>query len=209
MLPVRGADDLDADESAPMVLHDVRRIDRIAQAYGELLGRVPWQLFGTHTFRIHKAGRSGGVHPEAAHKAFRFFVSSINRELYGRDWGRRWHRGCQWAVGEELHKDGRLHLHSVISAPTGDLYRLLSFRQWHEFWRKEFGNNRLEAPRSQADVAGYLSKYVSKEGNVTLSPNFGAWLPPRPTYHATPGQPELIGTGQQHPITCGQLASHA
>lgn len=142
------------------------------------------------------AGRGGGVHPEAAHKAFRFFVSSINRELYGREWGRRWHRGCQWAVGEELHKDGRLHLHSVISAPTGDLYRLISYRAWHEFWRREFGNNRLEAPRSQSDVCGYVSKYVAKDGNVTLSPNFGAWLPPPPSYLATPGQPALIQADQ-------------
>jgi hypothetical protein len=149
-------------------------------------------MFATLTFRVHRAGRSGGVHPEAASKAFRFFASSINRELNGRDWGRRWHRGVQWAVGEELHKDGRLHLHAVLSAPTGDLYRLVNFRTWHEFWRKEFGNNRLEAPRSQGDVCAYLSKYVAKEGNVTLSPNFGAWLPPRPSYWATPGQTALI-----------------
>lgn len=149
-------------------------------------------MLATLTFRIHRAGRSGGVHPESAHKAFRFFVSSINRDLYGRDWGRRWHRGLQWALGEELHKDGRLHFHALLSAQHGDLYRLVSFRDWHEFWRREFGNNRLEAPRSQGDVCGYLSKYVAKDGNVTLSPNFGAWLPPRPSYWATPGQTELI-----------------
>jgi hypothetical protein len=166
-------------------------------------------MFGTHTFAVRKSGRGGGMHPEAAHKAFRFFVSSINRELYGHNWSKRPHRGCQWAVGEELHKDGRIHLHSVISAPTGDLYRLTSFRKWHELWRREFGFNRLEAPRSQADVCGYVSKYVAKDGNVTLSPNFGAWLPPPPSYLATPGQPGLIQPDQATPDHPRQMASLA
>lgn len=188
---------------------EMRHADRVAAGYAELLGRTSWQLFGTHSFRIHRAGRTGGVHPEAAHKAFRFFVSTLNRDLYGRDWGRRWHRGCQWAVGEEFHKDGRLHLHSVISAPTGDLYRLVSFRDLWQRWFKEFGVNRMEAPRSQGDVVGYVAKYVAKDGNVTLSPNFGAWLPPRPSYLATPGQPALVEADQQHSTPGGQLASHA
>lgn len=178
------------------VLRELRFADHVAQGYAKLLGRTPWQLFGTHTFRAHRAGRSGGVHPEAAHKAFRFFVSTLNRQLYGRDWGRRWHRGCQWAVGEELHRDGRIHLHSVVSAPSGDLYRLVSFRELHAHWFREFGVCRFEAPRSQGDVVGYVSKYVAKDGNVTLSPNFGAWLPPRPSYHAMPGQTALVGADQ-------------
>jgi hypothetical protein len=176
------------------VLPWVRPADRVAAGWAEFLGRTPWQLFGTHTFRVHHAGRTGGVHPEKANKAVRFFVSSINRRLYGRDWGRRWHAGCQWAVGQEFHKDGRLHLHSVIAAPTGDLFKLIRFSEWFDFWRKEFGNNRLERPRSQADVAHYVAKYVSKGGEVDLSKNFGAWLPPPISYEATPGQRVLIQT---------------
>lgn len=194
VLPVRrdscdddGCDGRDAD-SVPQL----RPSDCIAQGYAQLLGRVPWQMFGTHTFRIQHAGRTGGVHPEKASKALRFFVSSINRQLYGRDWSRRWHGGLQWAVGQEFHKDGRLHLHSVIAAPTGDLYRLVRFSDWHKFWRNEFGNNRLERPRSQAHVANYVSKYVAKGGEVDFSKNFGAWLPPPISFEATPMQPGLI-----------------
>lgn len=199
VLPVRG--DADADQHGPVpgdVLQPVRPIDLVAAGWAQFLGRTPWQLFGTHTFRIHHAGRSGGVHPEKASKALRFFVSSINRDLYGRDWGRRWHGGLQWAVGQEFHKDGRLHLHSVIAAPTGDLYRLVRFSEWHRFWRKEFGNNRLERPRSQEHVSHYIAKYVSKAGEVDFSKNFGAWLPPPISYVQEPGQPSLIHDDQQH-----------
>ena len=199
VLPVRREPDCDGDaDAASHALRTLRPADLVAQGYAELLGRQHWQLFGTHTFRIQHAGRTGGVHPEKAVKAFRFFVSSINRELYGRDWGRRWHRGCTWAIGQELHKDGRLHLHSVIAAPTGDLYRLVRFSEWWRFWHSEFGNNRLERPRSLEHVAHYIAKYVSKGGEVDVSPNFGAWLPPPISYEAVPGQPALILADQHH-----------
>lgn len=133
------------------------------------------------------------MHPESAAKAFRFFVSSINRELYSREWGKKWHRGLQWATGQEFHKDGRLHLHAVLAAPTGDLYKLVRFDQWHRFWRSEFGNNRLERPRSQRDAAGYIAKYVAKDGEVDFSKNFGAWQPPPLSYEVTPQQTAILG----------------
>ena len=197
VLPVRGFVDHDHDGGGQHdVLPELRPRDVIADGWAQFLGRTPWQMFGTHTFRIHHAGRTGGVHPEKASKALRFFISSINRQLYGRDWSRRWHGGLQWAVGQEFHKDGRLHLHSVIAAPTGDLYSLVRFDEWHKFWRKEFGNNRLERPRSQEHVSHYIAKYCSKGGEVDFSKNFGAWLPPPISYEATPRQPALIHADQ-------------
>lgn len=191
------------------MLHELRRGDLLAQGYAELLGRLRWQMFATLTWRVHKAGRTGGVHPEAASKAFRFFVSSINRSLYGRSWGERPHRGIQWATGQEFHRDGRLHLHAVLAAPTGDLYQLVRFDEWHRFWRKEFGNNRLERPRSQRDVSGYISKYVAKDGEVDFSANFGAWQPPPISYIAATRQPVLLGDYQQHTEHLRQVASPA
>lgn len=196
LLPLRrqAQDDARSELAEPDagLLLDVRPSDPVAAGWAEFLGGVRWQLFGTHTFRMHHVGRTGGVHPEKASKAFRWWVQRINAELYGRHWARRWHRGLQWAVGQEFHKDGRLHLHSVVAAPTGDLYRLIRFSEWHELWRKEFGNNRLERPRSQADVSQYIAKYVSKDGEVDVSSNFGAWLPPPISYEATPGQRAFI-----------------
>ena len=145
------------------------------------------------------------MHPEAADKAFRFFVSCINREIYGPKWNTRWHRGIQWARGQEFHKDGRLHFHALLSAPTADLNHLISRYAWHEWWYREFGRNQIEQPRSQHDVAAYVSKYVVKDGEVDFSPNFGAWQPPRPDYAVAPQQSDLSGVAQYEPGTRGLM----
>lgn len=177
------------------MLQELRPRDLVADGYAQLLARHPWHQFWTLTFRADKGGRTGGMHGEAADKAFRFFVSSINRQLYGANWGKRWHRGIQWARGQEFHKDGRLHFHAVASAPEHDLNRIMSRYAWHEFWFREFGRNRIEAPRSQQEVTGYVSKYVSKGGEVDFSKNFGAWQPPIIDYGALPQQTNLAGFG--------------
>ncbi|KRG72529.1 hypothetical protein ABB27_01000 [Stenotrophomonas terrae] len=153
---------------------------------------MPWHQFWTLTFRRSETGRNGGVHEEKADKAFRFFVSCINTELYGKSWGRHWHRGIQWARGQEFHRDGRIHFHAIVAAPDDDLSRRMSRHRWKEFWYQEFGIARLEIPRSQHDISGYLSKYVSKGGTVDFSKNFGAWQPPRIDYTARPEQHGLI-----------------
>ncbi|QJP48337.1 hypothetical protein HKJ31_05785 [Xylella fastidiosa subsp. multiplex] len=163
-----------------------------SQAYADLLRRSSWQQFWTLTFRPTKSGSNGSMHPEAADKAFRFFVSSINRSLYGRVWSKRPHCGIQWARGQEWHRDGRLHFHAVVAAPDEDINRLISRYEWHEFWYREFGRNRIEAPRSQMDITGYVSKYVSKGGEVDVSRNFGAWVPPKIDYSPRPEQGTLI-----------------
>lgn len=149
------------------------------------------------------------MHPEAADKAFRFFVSHINREIYGPKWATRWHGGLQWARGQEFHKDGRLHFHALLAAPTDDLNRLISRYKWHEWWYREFGRNQIEQPRSQNDVASYVSKYVVKDGTVDFSKNFGSWQPPKPDYTAAPQQSNLSEVVHHESGTCGLMqASH-
>jgi len=164
-----------------------------AQAYGDLLARGNWHQFWTLMFTPYRAnGRTGGMHPEAADKAFRYFVHRINTEVYGRRWSKVDHYGLQWARGTEFHKDGRLHFHVVVSAPTNDLNKLMSRYEWHEFWFKEFGRNRLERPTSSADVAHYVSKYVAKGGVVDFSKNFGKWQPPKMDYARRLDSEELL-----------------
>lgn len=137
------------------------------------------------------------MHPEAADKAFRTFISKINGELYGRSWGYKSHRGLQWARGQEFHKDGRLHFHAVISAPRNDLWNITRISKWHSWWLKEFGLNRLERPKSQQDIARYVSKYVTKGGEIDFSKNYGAWLPPTPQFVAAPQQVALSGRDER------------
>ena len=149
------------------------------------------------------------MHPEAADKAFRFFISSINRDLYGNTWGKRWHRGLQWARGQEFHKDGRLHFHAVIAAPQNDLWHITRISRWHAWWLRENGFNRLERPRSQADIARYVSKYVTKGGEVDFSRNYGAWIPPLPQFVAPGQQVALLGRDERNtraPVDSRQAA---
>lgn len=176
---------------------------RVRDAWADVLGRYPAHCFATLTFRQQRfyrdkrtgkvlasdrTGNNGSVHPEAADKAFRVFLSKINGDIYGRSWSKKWHGGCQWIRGSEFHKDGRLHFHALISAPTDDLWRLTHLRQHHRWWLDEFGFNRLERPRSQRDVQDYVADYVVKDGLLDFSRNFGAWVAPRLDYSAAPQQ---------------------
>jgi hypothetical protein len=133
----------------------------------------PWHWFATLTFRPERCGPKAGMHPEAADKAFRFWVSSLNRELWGPRWAKKEHGGVVWARGQEFHKSGRIHFHAVLSAPGADLNLLARRLDWMDFWYAHFGIARIESPSSQNDVCGYVSKYVCKGGELEFSRNFG------------------------------------
>ena len=156
---------------------DPRQRER--EAWRELLSAEPWHWFCTLTFRRDHERASGGIHPEKADKAFRFFVRNLNESLYGNRWMRHApHGGVVWARGQEFHKDGKIHFHAVMAAPDRDL-NTCSRYYWHEWWYREFGRNQIERPECQGDVVGYVSKYVTKDGEVDLSRNFGEAKPPR------------------------------
>lgn len=152
--------------------------NREADAYAEMLARRPWHWFVTLTFRPDHERASGGMHPEKADKAFRVLVSKINRECYGVRWYKRPDGGLQWARGQEFHKSGAIHFHAVVAAPTDDLNNLTRRMAWVDWWWREFGIARIEPPESQEDVTRYVSKYVTKDGEVDFSPNFDRYVAP-------------------------------
>lgn len=151
----------------------------IASAYAEMLMRQRWAWFATLTFRGSHEGARSGVHPEKADKAYRFFVSCLNREIFGKNWHRKPHGGVQWARGQEFHKSGKIHFHAVLAAPEVDLNALARRMDWVDWWWKEFGIARIEPPQSQQDICSYVSKYVAKDGEVDFSPNFGRYQLPQ------------------------------
>jgi hypothetical protein len=152
--------------------------DDIAGAYADLLQRERWQWFCTLTFAGEHRLSTGGMLPEKADKAFRWFLRRINESLYGNRWMRTPHGGVIWARGTEAHRNGRPHFHAVLAAPDRDLNTNLQRYAWHELWYREFGRNRIEQPFNQEEVAGYVSKYVTKEGEIDFSHNFGKQMPP-------------------------------
>lgn len=163
-------------------LYGAPKGEREAAAYAEMLARQPWHWFVTLTFRPKHESASGGMHPEKADKAFRVLLSKINREVYGVRWYKRPDGGLVWARGQEFHKNGRIHFHAVCSAPTDDLNSLTRRMRWVDWWWEEFGIARIERPESQADVNRYVSKYVTKDGEVDFSPNYGRYVPPALVY---------------------------
>ncbi len=84
-----------------------------------------------------------------------------------------------YVLGIEPHKNGSLHAHAIIK--WSDALPDLSRKLGHEIWfgsradgNFNFGMARIEPPRGQDDVALYVSKYISKGGELFLSPNFDA-----------------------------------
>lgn len=151
----------------------------IADGFAGLLLREHWHWFCNFTFRPRAETKGGGVHPERADKAFRFWVSCINRDMFGPNWSKRRiaQGGLIWGRGQEFHQDGRIHFHAVMASPTGDLNTQFSRLEAMNLWFREFGIARIYRPESQGDVSGYVSKYVAKGGEVDFSENFGRVRP--------------------------------
>lgn len=168
------------------------RLDAPRRAWADLLMRQPWHWFATLTFKPQHEGRGGGIHPEKGEKAFRLLASSINRDIYGPRWHKRkladnqLHGGVVWAVGQEFHKSGRIHYHALLACQERDLSDVARRLSWMDWWFERFGIARIEPPKAQEDVAGYVSKYVVKDGEISLSPNFGKVRPP--SLFGSPGQ---------------------
>lgn len=120
------------------------------------------------------------VHPEAADKRFRVWISRINRALYGR----RWHehgRGVRWVRALERTRRDVVHFHALIGgADIAELRRWSWMREWNEL----AGFARIEPPRSGERVRRYCAKYVTKGGEVDVggpldapAPDPGLWSP--------------------------------
>lgn len=153
-------------------LRKLRRTGDLPGAWALLLSVCKWQWFMHFTFKPTLTTKHGGVHPERADKAFRYFISCLNRELYGPNWARNRFGGVVWARGQEWHKDGRIHFHAVAAAVNGDLNKLGRRLTWMDFWGREFGICRITPPESQQNCLDYITKYVAKGGEVDFSRNF-------------------------------------
>ena len=132
--------------------------DELTPAWVNLLGRWRWDWFATLTFR------GDTVHPEAADKRFRIWISKINRSLYGPRWSKQ-KKGIRWVRALELQRRGVIHFHALLGGDGLSELRRLS---WMDEWDKLAGWARIEPPRSSEAVRAYCSKYVVKGGEIDL-----------------------------------------
>jgi hypothetical protein len=157
----------------------ISRPDRniIQDAWIEFLGRWEWDWFATLTFR-------GEVHPEAADKRFRVWISKLNRELFGPRWSKKG-VGVRWVRALEYQRRNVIHYHGLIGGLGVESLRRFD---WMDAWEQLAGYARIEPPRDRGMVVAYCSKYVVKGGEIDLGGPLG---PGPPTLWESGAHPEI------------------
>lgn len=140
-------------------------------AWSAWLSKEPWDAFVTLT-------DPGLSHPEHMSKRFRYLENLINRSLYGNNYKRRG-QGIETVCGLERQNRGSVHAHALVRLPDHDINNpvYFSWRHWQKKASDLGGWARLDIPKSSNDVVDYVTKYVCKEGEILLGPNFNPNLP--------------------------------
>ena len=126
------------------------------------LSGYQWDWFTSQTFRTP-------THPEAADKAFRMWISQINRSMWGPRWFKK-NKSVYWVRALEWQKRNVLHFHALISHPEHDLNDIQKRLYWMDRWNDIAGYARIEKPTSADAVTRYVTKYLVKDGDLELSP---------------------------------------
>jgi len=126
-------------------------------AWADFLARFEWTWFCTLTFR-------SSVHPEKAAKLFHVWWCMMNQKLYGRRW-RKKSQGVRWVRAIEYQKRHVLHFHVLVG---GKGTPGLVAREFEEAWFDLAGIARMSLVESQDAALAYVSKYVSKGGQIDL-----------------------------------------
>lgn len=150
--------------------------ERLHDQWTEWLSSFDWQWFVTFTFKE-------AIHPEAADKLYRVWINKLNRAIYGPKWSKRpEEKGVKHVRALEWQKRGVLHYHALV-ANTGIETR----ERWATEWQKLAEDSKAgfikidQYDEQKGGAAAYLSKYVTKGGQIDCSPNM----------HATPFNPTV------------------
>jgi len=151
-----------------------RLYPNVRPAWTEWLSQRPWDLFLTLT-------SERPTHPEALHKRFCWYRNKMSDALYGRAITRR-ANPIEYVNGIERHKSGFPHSHALLRLPDVDLAERSQFslEHWQKFMSDSGGWTWLSRPRGQGDVVAYVTKYVTKDGELILSENLSPSFDPNP-----------------------------
>jgi hypothetical protein len=157
-----------------------------AQAgYVRMLSPYPFQWFCTFTFKTE-------THPEAADKLFRVWLNILNRTIFGKRWRERAPGGVIWVRALEWQRRGVIHYHALILGLPGNQSLELA-QHFQSVWREEMGVgfSRIDLIKhgTQEAVSNYVSKYVTKDGELDFSQNFSESNIPKLPSH------DLLGAG--------------
>lgn len=152
--------------SSPIIFTGYDKQKALHDAWSEFLKTQPWQWFVTFTFKEE-------IHPEAASKLFNLWINKLNRTLYSKRWKKSKQGGCKWVRALEWQKRGVLHYHALI-ANVGYADRVTWANYWTELGESsKAGFIKIDQyDESLGGAEAYLSKYVTKDGDIDISPNF-------------------------------------
>lgn len=153
----------------------------VTAAWGQwVAAKGPWHVFGALTYdqrRRPSDGRGGYLAPghDVVFAHARRWLRESNRHL---------ERRVEAAVlALEYQKNGFPHLHPLVRLSGGLLGN--EFFEMGQTWYRDHGFAKLEAPRDEAAVAQYASKYLVKDlarGDVLLWPLRGPWPAHQPQF---------------------------
>jgi len=118
----------------------------------------PFELYCTLTFLED-------IHPEQANRRFKRFIRKINESLYGRRY-REQGKGIYWVRALEYQRRQVIHFHALLGGGVYKLHRLRTMKLWEN--EKGNGMARIEKYNPTLGARHYLSKYVSKGGEIDL-----------------------------------------
>jgi hypothetical protein len=134
--------------SIPITLED---------AWADFLDRLgPWEWYTTHTFREE-------IHPEQADRRYNRFIRNINQALFGKRFVEQG-KGIYHVKAIEYQRRGVIHFHTLMGGGVSKLRRLT----WMDIWYEDNGQARIEPYDPNRGARGYLSKYVSKGGQIDI-----------------------------------------
>lgn len=141
--------------------------------YAKFLNQWSFHWFCTFTFKESR-------HPEAADKLFRVWINDLNISIYGKQNVRKRGHGVFWVRALEWQKRGVIHYHVLLAFENHkslkqDFFSSLTRVSYALKWRDELdaGIAKIDDIKGdQQKVTSYLTKYVTKDGELDFSRNF-------------------------------------
>ena len=147
---------------------------RLQDEWARWIADQPWQWYVTLTFASDDPNafttKAETKHCEFAQRCYRRWIRVLNERRFGKRF-RKKGLGISHVQAIELQKRGVAHFHALL-----DGVEPLEYKLAHEEW--PHGIAWIRPYDAEKGGAGYLSKYVSKGGELDM------WLAPQMRLHA-------------------------
>lgn len=137
---------------------------RLINAYGDFIRSLePFSWYAHLTFTTD-------VHPEEANKCFHRWVRKLNEKVICRRYREKKIPGIAWVRALEYQKRDVIHFHCLLEHPEMDKVRYKrAYELWYQSGVRTGKINRIGKYNEELGACGYLSKYISKNGEIDFS----------------------------------------